>query len=95
MASQKMLIEEIANKTGYANGIIKNILKAEVEAIAELLEYDGRLHIYGLGVFKAKQIRGFEGYDITKDAKVYHKPHVRITFTQAQSLKDRFNKDDE
>lgn len=98
--SRKDLVAAVAEKTGMTKKDVEAVLKAEYEAIPELInsvksedkEKNGKLQITGFGTFKANFYPARKGTNPKNGEEIDIEASYRISFTAGKDLKEALNK---
>ncbi|MDR3134527.1 MAG: HU family DNA-binding protein [Deltaproteobacteria bacterium] len=85
------LIAQIAQEGEISKSVAQNALESVISSIATALKKDGRVLVYGLGVFEVVKRPKRKGRNPRSGETLIIKAHKAVKFKPAKVLKDSVN----
>ena len=85
------LIAQVAKDTGISQVDSKKTLECILSQITKTLKKDGRMAIFGLGVFEVVKRKKRQGRNPRTNEPVTIKAHKAVKFNSAKALKEAIN----
>lgn len=81
-------IRDISTSTGLAAGVVRQVLDAEDEAIAQGLKEGRRVYLDNIGTLTSREVPAGERY-VPRQGRITVPAHRRIKFRPSSTLLDR------
>ncbi len=85
------LIQALAEKSGIASELARNVVETTIELMKQQLMGGGRIEIRGFGSFEMREYKAYKGRNPKTGESVSVKPKRTPFFKCGQDLKDMLN----
>lgn len=89
--TKKDLVREVAQRTGYDAGRVKDIVQQVFDAMCDGLATDGNIEIRNFGIFKVKETGARQARNPKTSEVIVVPPKKHIHFKPGQEMKKRIN----